>query len=54
MPEEVFFCRQFNGLIAALGGALGLFTGIAIIMLFEILELAWDVGFNIWDALYET
>jgi hypothetical protein len=40
--------------VAALGGALGLFTGIAIIMLFEIMELTWDVGFNVWDRFYKT
>jgi hypothetical protein len=34
-----------------LGGSLGLFTGIAIIMLFELLELAWDLVFNIWSYL---
>jgi hypothetical protein len=35
-------------LISALGGSLGLFTGIAIIMLFEVLELLWDISVNIW------
>jgi hypothetical protein len=36
------------GLISALGGSLGLFSGIAIIMIFEIFELAWDLFYNIW------
>ncbi len=28
--------------------SLGLFAGIAIIMIFEILELGWDIFFNVW------
>jgi hypothetical protein len=31
-----------------LGGSLGLFTGIAIIMIFEVIELLWDILFNVW------
>jgi hypothetical protein len=34
-----------------LGGSLGLFTGIAIIMLFELAELCWDLFFNIWTFM---
>ena len=37
--------------MAALGGALGLFTGIAIRMLFEIMELAGDLVLNVWCYL---
>lgn len=39
---------QGNALVSALGGSLGLFTGIAIIMIFEILELTFDIFYNIW------
>jgi len=35
--------------VSALGGSLGLFTGIAIIMIFEVLELTWDIIYNIWQ-----
>jgi hypothetical protein len=42
---------QENGLISALGGSLGLFTGIAVIMLFEVLELAWDLAINVFRYL---
>ena len=31
-----------------MGGSLGLFTGIALIMIFEMVELAWDIFYNIW------
>jgi len=40
-------------LISALGGSLGLFTGIAIIMIFEFFELAWDLAFNIWCQFHQ-
>ena len=38
-------------LISNIGGSLGLFTGMAIIMIFELLELSWDVVYNIWNHL---
>ena len=49
--KNKMFLFQTNGLISALGGSLGLFTGIAIIMIFEILELCWDLFFNIWTYM---
>jgi hypothetical protein len=41
--------KQVNDLISTLGGSLGLFTGMAIIMLVEILELVWDLFYNVWN-----
>jgi hypothetical protein len=38
-------------LISNLGGALGLFTGMAIIMIFEGFELTFDLVYNIWKYL---
>ena len=47
----VYSDSQTPGLISALGGSLGLFTGIAIIMIFEMLELSWDIFYNIWTYM---
>ena len=47
------FILKFQGgdLISALGGSLGLFTGMAMIMIFEIFELFFDLFLNISDYL---
>jgi hypothetical protein len=39
---------QLTGLVSNLGGSLGLLTGMAIIMIFEILELICDLFFAVW------
>jgi Amiloride-sensitive sodium channel len=39
---------QPTDLVSNLGGSLGIFTGMAIIMIFEILELICDIFFAVW------
>ncbi len=39
---------QTDSSLGALGGALSLFLGVALIMLFEMAELAYDVAANCW------
>ncbi|CAM6055018.1 unnamed protein product [Sphagnum tenellum] len=34
--------------VASLGGALGLYMGMAVIMMFEVVELVFDIAFSIW------
>jgi len=36
-------------LLASLGGALSLYLGVAIIMVFELVELAVDLVLNVWN-----
>lgn len=44
-----FFCfSKDESLISSLGGALGLYVGIALIMIFELLELLVDIILAIW------
>ena len=35
-------------LLGSLGGALSLYLGCALVMLFELLELGIDIGLNLW------
>ncbi len=37
-----------EGFFAGLGGALSLYLGVAIIMIFELLELLFDLFVNVW------
>ena len=39
-----------EGFFAGLGGALSLYLGMAIIMIFELLELFYDLFINIWNS----
>ena len=41
-------------LVSGLGGALSLYLGIAIVMAFEVLELIWDLIWNIFNHFNKT
>ncbi len=38
-----------NTLVSSLGGAMSLYLGMAVVMLFEVLELAADVAGILWE-----
>ena len=42
------FLFQAKSLFGSLGGALSLYLGVAVVMLFELLELIIDIGLNLW------
>ena len=45
---RIFFSSQVNTLVSSLGGAMSLYLGMAVVMLFEVLELAADVAGILW------
>ncbi len=40
-----------NALLSSLGGALSLYLGMAVVLLFEVLELILDLAINTWRYL---
>ena len=42
---------QGNALLSSLGGALSLYLGMAVVLLFEVLELLLDLVLNAWRHL---
>ena len=37
-----------KSLFGSLGGALSLYLGVAVVMIFELVELIIDIGLNLW------
>ncbi len=47
-PIQICLCVQLYTAFGALGGGLSLYLGVAIILLFEIVELGYDLVVNLW------